>query len=222
MASTIEAGRLPHAVHAQYLRPAQNGIATTYAVTRVRDGRSFSMRRASAFQAGKEMFAASASFHAAPALEAMPRWQQATRPDVRHPEQVAAGPMRGGLLLDVRAVEPGTTGGTRMWARASDPLPDDPVVHQCLLAYLADHSNGLFGTPMGGTDAISMDLVMWLHTTADLTRWVLMELEPVAVAMGRGTYRGTIFDEAGAVVATFVQEMFGIVRTNLPDRPGMA
>ena len=27
-----------------------------------------------AFQGGKEMFAASASFHAAPPLEAMPRW----------------------------------------------------------------------------------------------------------------------------------------------------
>jgi acyl-CoA thioesterase II len=212
MTGTVPTGRVPHSVHAYYLRPAQDGETTAFEVTRERDGRSFSSRRVAARQRDKDMFVAAAGFHAAPPEQAAPEFHRPVMPDVPSPDSL---PRRGAghLLLDARAVDPGQQGGmTRIWARVVDPLPDDPVVHLCLLAYFSDFSNGLFGTPLGGNDVISLDHVMWFHRPVDMTGWVLMDLEPVVVAVGRGTYRGTMYDRAGIPVASFVQEMFGMPR----------
>ena len=213
MTKTVAPGRLPHAVHASYLRPAQNGEATEVVVVRERDGRAFSTRRAVARQRGKDMVLLTAGFHDAPAPDAVARFQRTAMPDVPPPESLEAA--RGGhLLLDLRVVDRGEAGMTRVWARAADPLPEDPAVHACLLAYVSDYSNGLFTTPLGGLDVITLDHALWFHRPASLADWVLMDLEPVAVAVGRGTYQGTIYDRGGEVVATFVQAMFGMARNH--------
>jgi acyl-CoA thioesterase II len=214
MASTVPRGRLPHSIHSYYLRPAQNGEMTTFSVVRERDGRTFSTRRATAAQRGKDMFIADAGFHDAPPLDAMASFQRLVRPEVPSPESLPPGPS-GHLLLDLRiAVRGGDNGMTQVWATSPDPLSDDPAEHLCLLAYFADFSNGLFGTPLGGNDVISLDHVMWFHRPVDMSDWVLMDLEPVVVASGRGTYRGMLYDRAGNLVASFVQEMFGMARNH--------
>jgi acyl-CoA thioesterase-2 len=214
MAATVAAGRVPHSVHAYYLRPAQNGETTSFAVARERDGRSFSTRHVTALQRGKNMFSAAAGFHDAPSVEASPRFQAERTPEVSAPDSRPPRPM-GPLLLDVRTVESDGAGDpTRIWARSTDSLPDDPVAHLCLLAYFSDLSNGLFGTPLGGNNVITLDHVMWFHQPVSMTNWVLMELKPLAVAAGRGTYQGSLYDSAGRLVASFLQEMFGMVRTH--------
>src|ERR1700729_2908839 len=63
MTTTVAAGRVPHSVHAYYLRPAQNGETTSFAVAHERDGRSFSTRHVTAIQRGKYMFSSASGFH---------------------------------------------------------------------------------------------------------------------------------------------------------------
>ena len=51
---TVE-GRLPHSLHAYFLRPGNHSLPIDYEVQRVRDGGSFSVRRVIARQDGKEI-----------------------------------------------------------------------------------------------------------------------------------------------------------------------
>jgi acyl-CoA thioesterase II len=216
MGSTVPPGRLPHSVQAYYLRPAQNGETTSFAVSRERDGRSFSTRRATAIQRGKDMFLATAGFHSAPPPDSMQAFDAARMPEVAEPTSIPPRPT-GPLLLDVRMVKsnPGASGGTSfIWARTTDEVPEDPVVHLCLLAYFSDLSNAFSETPIGGDNVITLDHVMWFHRPIDMSTWVLMHLEPVVVASGRGTYRGRMYDQSGHLVASFVQEMFAMVRSH--------
>ena len=151
MTSTVAAGRVPHSVHAYYLRPAQNGETTTFAVARERDGCSFSTCQVTALQRGKNMFSAAAGFHRALAVDAAPQFQVDAIPEVPAPDAARASPM-GHLLLDVRTVDPGRARGPDPDpARSTDPLPDDPVVHLCLLAYFSDLSNACSGRRSAAT-----------------------------------------------------------------------
>ena len=58
---TVE-GRLPHSLHAYFLRPGNHSMPIDYEVQRVRDGGSFSVRRVIARQDGKEILTGSVSF----------------------------------------------------------------------------------------------------------------------------------------------------------------
>jgi acyl-CoA thioesterase-2 len=219
MTKSVEPARLPHSLHCYYLRPAQNGENTSFRVERERDGRNFSNRRATATQRGKHVLAAVASFHLASEVDPTEPFQQLVMPEVPDPESLPPGSATH-MVLDARAVQPAGDRAVRIWSRATRPLPDDPALHLCLLAYLSDYQSGLSGTSLTGDSVISLDHVVWFHRRARMDDWVLMALEPVAVAMGRGTYRGTIFDRAGTILATFAQEMFGMPRNHpVYERP---
>lgn len=58
---TVE-NRLPHSLHAYFLRPGNPRFAIDYEVQRVRDGGTFSVRRVIARQEGKEILTGSVSF----------------------------------------------------------------------------------------------------------------------------------------------------------------
>src|SRR5258708_9782193 len=59
---TVERGDV-HSLHAYFLRPGDPAVPILYEVDRIRDGRSFTTRRAVAIQHGKPIFHLSASFH---------------------------------------------------------------------------------------------------------------------------------------------------------------
>src|SRR5205809_4685539 len=61
---TVERGHV-HSLHAYFLRPGDPKIPIIYDVDRIRDGRSFTTRRAVAIQHGRAIFNLSASFHVA-------------------------------------------------------------------------------------------------------------------------------------------------------------
>ncbi|MGO1974297.1 MAG: acyl-CoA thioesterase, partial [Propionibacteriaceae bacterium] len=63
-ARTVDADRLLHSMHGYFLRPGRTDQPIIYDVELVRDGGSFSARRAVARQDGKVIFFLSASFHA--------------------------------------------------------------------------------------------------------------------------------------------------------------
>ena len=60
---TVDPARPVHSLHGYFVRPGDPAEPITYAVERVRDGRSFSVRRSVASQHGRTIFFMSASFH---------------------------------------------------------------------------------------------------------------------------------------------------------------
>ena len=102
-----------------------------------------------------------------------------------------------------------------MWLRAAGPVPDDPRVHRCLLAYASDMP--LLGTalrPHGriwtGTIVASIDHALWLHRPARVDDWLLYVMDSPSAQAARGLARGLVYDRAGRLVASAAQE--GLVR----------
>ena len=96
----------------------------------------------------------------------------------------------------------------RFWMRASAPLPDDDLVHACVLTYISDVSSGLGAFEQAELRATtSLDHAAWFHRSARLDDWVLTDLVPHTLAGGRGWYTGSVFDREGRLVASLAQEM---------------
>ncbi|TPG14017.1 acyl-CoA thioesterase [Pedococcus bigeumensis] len=60
---SVEADRGLHSMHSYFMRPVDIGAEVRYEVERLRDGRGYSTRQVRAFQSGKPVYLAMASFH---------------------------------------------------------------------------------------------------------------------------------------------------------------
>jgi acyl-CoA thioesterase-2 len=60
---SVEPDRVLHSMHSYFMRPVDIGAQVRYEVERLRDGRGYSTRQVRAFQSGKPVYAAMASFH---------------------------------------------------------------------------------------------------------------------------------------------------------------
>ena len=106
----------------------------------------------------------------------------------------------------------------QVWIRASDRLPDDPAMHRAILAYLSDmtlldaalapHGRTLFEPKLA---AASLDHAIWFHRPFRADEWLLYAQDSPNMSGSRGLTRGLIFDRAGILVATVMQE--GLIRT---------
>ena len=223
---TVPADRPVHSLHAYFIRPGAPAVPIVYTVDRVRDGRSFTTRRVSAIQHGKTIFTLSASFHHpepgaqhAVAMPAVPPADTISRPE--H-EFFASNP------IDLRFVGRGRDDpeGLRVagvehnlvWLRANGDLPDDPLLHVCLMTYASDltlldsvlRRHGLSWAD-GQTSGASLDHAMWFHRPFRADHWLLYDQESPTAAGARGLARGQVFTEEGELVVSVVQE--GLVRT---------
>lgn len=239
---TIEPDRVVHSLHAYFLRPGDTSVPIVYDVEFTRDGRSFNTRRVVARQHGQTIFYMSASFH----LPEPGYDHQDAMPGVPDPE---ACPTLGDVLakvsgrpsaawgeewaaLDVRYVGDSRRGGVakdpahpaqaRVWFRAAGTLPDDQVLHHCVLAYSSDLT--LLGatlvphdTYIGAPDlqATSLDHAIWFHRPFRADEWLLYEQASPSAADSRGLATGQIFTRDGRLVASVVQE--GLIR-QVPPR----
>lgn len=233
---TVPADRSVHSLHAYFLRPGDPLVPIVFDVERVRDGGSFTTRRVRAIQHGQPIFTMSASFqivepgvdHATPlpdvpAPESLPTyaerlapvrdqmsvWGRLPRPfDVRY---VNAPPWESRLA----GPRPGEH--NQVWFRADGTLPDDPLLHVCVLAYLSDltlldsvlASHGL----ANGFDRLqlaSLDHAMWFHRPLRVDEWVLYDTESPSASGARGFAMGHFFAADGRMLCTVVQE--GLVR----------
>jgi acyl-CoA thioesterase-2 len=216
-AGTVPEGRLPHSLHGYFLRGGDAARPTIFRVDRDRDGRSFSARRVVAVQGGEVIFNMSASFHAP---EDDVDRQAYPAPGVPGPDDCPAfDPIR--LFSMETRIPPQAHENldypTRMWSRCSLALPDDDILHACVLTYLSDISSGtvaMQGT--GGRSGASLDHAVWFHRPVRMDRWVLMDLVPHTVAAGRGWYTGSIHSEDGTLAASLTQEV--LFRTPRPRR----
>jgi len=231
---TVGAGRSPHSLHGHFLRPGEAAAPTEYRVTVVRDGAAYSTREVVALQQGRATFALTASFHVpedgwehqlprldAPAPEDLPPLEEATAGAAAAVRDWAARlPHR--RTFDLRfAGDPARVAAElgpgaprqRFWLRSRTPLPDDPLLHRCAVAYasdmlllstsLAPHASAL---TTGGVTAASLDHAVWFHAPARADDWLFYDQDSSWAGGGRALCHGRIFDRAGGLVATVMQE----------------
>ena len=235
---TAPADRHIHSVHGYFVRPGDVELPITFAVERIHDGRSFSTRRVHAVQHGQPILSMSASFQAPDGgLD-----HQDPMPQVPGPESVPSlGEALGGVddprarhiasrAIELRHVEgnlfvmPGheRVAENHVWMRAIGELPDDPLVHDAVLAYASDYS--LLESVLrrhgrawshAGLRAASLDHAMWFHRHARADDWILYAQQSPSAQGGRGLSIGRMFTADGSLVATVAQE--GMLR--LKDLP---
>jgi acyl-CoA thioesterase-2 len=232
---TVDAGKEVHSLHAYFLRPGDPSVPIIYEVDRIRDGKSFTTRRVVAIQHGEAIFNLQASFHRPETgLD-----HQLDMPDSPPPETLPRAdelepPVPGRLWarqpIDIRYVggppwasDPSPGGRQLVWIRAAGTLPDDPVLHTCVVAYASDYT--LLGSsllPHGRSyfrDDImmaSLDHAMWFHRPFRADEWLLYSQSSPSASGGRGLAMGAIFRQDGIHAVSVVQE--GLIRTVDPGR----
>jgi acyl-CoA thioesterase-2 len=229
--------RSAHSLHAYFIRGGDPLAPIHYNVERIRDGGTFSVRRVVASQSDKPILILSSSFQA----DEEGFEHQATMPDVPPPESLATvvyseppdpepmGAQTGGshvpdLAIEIRPINPvdryhpdKKEPRQNIWFRAAGPVPGNPALHRCLLAYASDFS--LLGTclrPHGMTyyqpDMViaSLDHAMWFYQDFRMDDWLLYACESPVAGHARGLNHGNIFSRDGRLVACVTQE--GLIR----------
>jgi len=235
---TVE-NRPPHSLHAYFILPGDPKVPIVYEVDRIRDGRSFTTRRVVAIQHGEAIFAMGVSFHA----DEGGLSHQAPMPDVPTPDDLPSeAEIKARILptmpdpvrryfererpIELRPVEFSRYLGVKaedtafnVWIRATGKLPDDPAIHQCVLAYASDmallvpHGRTLFDRSIM---AASLDHALWFHRPFRADDWLLYAQDSPNLSGARGFARGLIFARDGTLVASVAQE--GLLRERRKDR----
>jgi acyl-CoA thioesterase-2 len=237
------AARPPHSLHAYFLIGGDPKVPIIYEVDRIRDGRSFTTRRVVAIQHGQAIFSMSVSFHVVEGGLS----HQFAMPDVPKPDELpseaefkkrAAALMPDAVRryyererpLELRPVEYHRYAGEKLagdrfhvWVRATGRLPDEPAIHQCVLAYASDvtlldaalvaHGRTVLSDEIM---AASLDHALWFHRPFRADEWLLYAQDSPNLAGSLGFARGLIFASDGTLVASVAQE--GLLRERRGDR----
>ncbi len=234
---TVPADRPVHSLHAYFIRPGDPAVPLIYLVEQVRDGHSFTTRRVTAVQHGETIFTLSASFHRAESgvthSDPMPdvpppdslrttaaRMEELLGPSVRRFYDSSPIDIRHVGPLPVEAEKDPGLRSTRslVWLRADGELPDDPLLHVCMVTYASDLTlldsvmlaHGLSWAD-GSTKGASLDHAMWFHHPFRADRWLLYAQDSPAASDARGLARGELFTAEGELMVSVVQE--GLIRT---------
>ncbi len=235
-ARTVDAvpARLPHSLHGYFLRAGSTKLPIIYEVERLRDGRSFSTRRVVAKQQGAPIFVCTISFHVSETgLE-----HQTEAPDTPPPEGLKNFDelrLEGGEALPeeridhpIRSVDMRPVSGLRyllsdrgaapqMWMRADFTLPDDPIIHRAVIAYMSDST--LLSEALRphertwhdrGMQMASLDHALWFHREVRADEWLLYAQGSPSGSAARGFCLGSIYSRIGVLAASVAQE--GLMR----------
>ena len=233
---TVEDDKRVHSLHAYFLLGGDPAIPIVYDVDRIRDGSSFTTRRVVAIQHGKAIFNLAASFHIdepgpehqvtmaeVPDPESLPTfkermephkellgdWYERDRPmDARH---ITKTPLE-------RAPDEPLPPRQQLWIKANGKLPDNPLLHACIVAYESDFTLldtallpiGIRSWNDGKTMMASLDHAMWFHRPFRADEWLLYAQHTPSASGSRGLATGSIFREDGALAVSVVQE--GLIR----------
>jgi acyl-CoA thioesterase-2 len=228
---TVMPERRAHSLHSYFLRPGDPDEAVRFDVERVRDGRTFSVRRVVAHQEDDPIFALTASFQV-PAPEQGAGYAT-TMPVAPDPETLPSYADRLGaeahgasswalqLPIELRYVDtppdvevrPGREPRQLVWMRAAGPVPDDPALHVAMATYASDLTildSVLLGLGIpwcsGRVAAASLDHAMWFHRPVRADEWLLYVQDSPSAGDGRGFSRGEIYRRDGALAVSVAQE----------------
>ena len=226
-ARTVEPERTAHSCHAYFLRPGDARAPIVYQVSCIRDGGSFTTRHILAIQHGRPIFDMSASFQLP---EEGFSHQDSMPPDVPPPEELKTqqelhADSKGRLPdvlavsrpVEIRPVPPSrgekAAAAARHWFRSIEPMPDDPRMHQALLAYASDFE--LLATSLlphdvslmdGNVFVASLDHALWIHRPFRVDDWLLYDRHSPNACNGRGLNWGKVYARDGRLVASVAQE----------------
>lgn len=224
--------RLPHSLHAYFLRGGDPNAPFSLNVQRLRDGRSFSSRRISCTQFDAEILSMIASFQGEETAQEFLR----AAPVVPEPEELVSaleifrmmdhpvGRFLGKTAaFDVRHVEkelytssdPEKRTYQHLWMRPRAEISQGTLqsVHRALLAYVIDQI--MFEPAMRclgfswltpGMSAASLDHAMWFHRNVDMNEWLLYESEVLNVNNARALTRTRVWTRDGVLVAEATQQ----------------
>lgn len=241
-ARTVE-GRAAHSLHCYFMRPGDPEVPIIYEVDRIRDGKSFTTRRVVAIQHGEAIFSMSASFQ----IEESGLDHQVEMPDVPAPEDLPSEADLKALFLkdapekvrvywererpiELRPVDlrhyvsrEKLPPAQRVWIKTTGPLPDDPDIHRCVLAYASDmtlldtslfaHGRMIFDKDL---QVASLDHSMWIHRPFRADEWLLYAEDSPSASGARGFNRGSLFKRDGTLVASVAQE--GLIRLRTDEQ----
>ncbi|MGW0705205.1 acyl-CoA thioesterase [Streptomyces sp. NPDC002643] len=242
---TVPADRLPHSLHAYFLRIGDPGAPIVYTVDRMNDGRSFTARRVVAVQHGQPIFALSASFQRLEeGLEHQAPMPPAPDPETLPPaeERLASYDLAPAVVkkmlesraaVDLRYVDDPPYGRygeprephSQVWFRANGKLDDDPLLHVVLATYVSDMTlldsillaHGRGGWAVGDVVGASLDHAMWFHRPFRADEWLLYDQESPSASAGRGLGQGRIYTRDGKLAISVIQE--GVVRVPRATMP---
>jgi acyl-CoA thioesterase-2 len=236
--------RPPHSLHAYFLLGGDPKVPIIYEVDRIRDGKSFTTRNVKAIQHGRAIFSMSVSFHLSePGLNHQVKMPAVPKPDELPSDEelkdriypLLPEPARRYYErerpIEFRPVEfsrylgeKSENGRFDIWIRATGRLPDEPAIHQCVLAYASDmmlldaalipHGRSVFSEDIM---AASLDHALWFHRPFRADEWLLYAQDSPSLADSRGFSRGLIFACDGTLVASVAQE--GLLRQRRRAKP---
>ena len=233
---TVEPDRPVHSLHSYFLRPGDPNVPIIYEVDRIRDGRSFTTRRVIAIQHGRVIFNLAASFQIVepgpdhemempevPGPEALPTYRERLQPYMGRLGAEMVEWLSRERPIDSRPVEdphwlvPGPRPPEQdVWIRTNGTLPDDPLLHACVVAYASDLS--LLDTATlphaigydGHYQMASLDHAMWFHRPFRADEWLLYHQMSPSAHGARGLALGHVFTHDGTLAITVMQE--GLIR----------
>lgn len=226
-----------HSLHVYFILGGDPSIPIIYDVENVRDGRSFATRRVAARQHGEVIFYMTASFQRQEdgwdhqdKLPPTPGPDEATpmvdlvkyiSPDGAEQWLQEWGGFDMRHVGDPRAEDDPSREYVpvvqRMWFRASDRLPDDPLLHRAAFTYYSDFSllgaallphGVLISSPQ--VQPASLDHVVWFHRPFRVDEWLLYDQTSPSASGARGLSTARVFSEDGTLVASVAQE--GLIR----------
>ncbi len=234
---TVDPARRVHSLHGDFLLAGDPSLPIIYDVERTRDGGSFTTRRVKAIQHGAAIFTMSASFHkleeglehqsampAVPAPEALPNPKDLIASLIDKLPAAMRSYRERDRPIDMRVVDISRylerekkAPVQQIWFRAAGRLPNDPAVHQAVLAYASDftlldtaliaHGKLLFDTDI---QLASLDHSLWYHRRFRADEWMLYVQDSPNAHGARGFSRGSIYTREGALIASAAQE--GLMR----------
>ena len=233
---TVEHARV-HSLHSYFLRPGDPTTPILYEVDRIRDGKSFTTRRVVAIQHGRAIYNMQASFH----NDELSIEHQIAMPEVPAPETIPSvleriqsefgevdewfkrqHPIDQRFIGELpwsptRSKDP----DQRLWIRADGTLPDDPLLHACVVTYASDMS--ILDVALkphsirwddGSFMGASLDHCMWFHHELRADEWLLYDTDSPIAHGGRALARGFLFSRDGELKVSLVQE--GLARLTRP------
>jgi len=235
---TVPEDRIAHSMHGYFILGGDINVPIDYHVDNIRDGKSFTTRRVIAYQKGKAIFIMAASFQLnQEGVNHQINMPNVLTPDLlltdlqqainlkkedsekyekilkSHPKVFEFKPVEKATFLQTTNSLP----KSHVWFKTKEKVNAKISFQHQLLAFASDysllltatlpHREKLFGKKIFYA---SLDHAIWFHRQFKIDDWLLYSMQSPSASNSRGFTLGSIFNQAGEMVASVSQE--GLIR----------
>jgi acyl-CoA thioesterase-2 len=220
-AATVSTGRYPNAMHSFFLSGVKPQLPLRIRITRPHDGSTFSVRSVQLEQGTRTRATATISYttHYPGPDVPLPMPSAIPGPEAAFERNRVLEGAPFAASFDVREIDvrpayrahPGRT-SRLLWVRLQEPMPSEPALGACLVAYISDFGATLAARALVGATHLSpgqfgsLNHSLWWHRAADPGEWLLIDFRPITAGSSRGLVTGSVHNAGGAHVATLTQE----------------